>query len=841
MFRAFVLAVFMCLAGTTAAWDDGWLRYAPLANLQRAQYASNFSAICVTQQQQQQQPLSLVLNNTAAELSRGLKGLLALALPPPVRLAADCAASSAGGEIILTSAGRAADSKASEGYTAKSASCGGSSSSSACTCISAASDTGVLYGAFALLRRLQTVAATAEPMAPASAMPDVTEAPASALRLWDLWDNLDGSVERGYAGRSIFDWSALPAIVSPRYSDYARLLASTGVNGAAFVNVNACKDGNSKLLGSDSLAKLAVVARIFAGWGVSCYLTPCFASPMDVGGLKTADPLDASVQAWWRATAATLRAIIPSFRGWLIKADSEGEPGPSTYHRNQSQGANMLATALAPVNGTLLWRAFEYGGGGDRATRAYDTFAPYDGEFLDNVVLQIKNGPLDFQVREPASALFGAGLRAASGEPLRLLLELQATQEYLGQAKALALLAPQWEYYLGFPLGFDAKTGAGGALRDVVTDVATGAGMAAVSNFGSDPSWAGITPMANAYAFGRMAWDPHALPAAAVLHEWVAQTWGGADATVLHEIADMGQQSWRVFENYTSPLGVGFCEGSDHQHADPNQRNSDYLHADGSGIGYDRTAATGSGYIAQYPSSVAALFEELSVCPQEQLLFMHHVPWDHTLNSSSSSGGGGGGGGSDGGSSGMSLIQYLYASHGNGVAAVASFGARWAALAGRPGMDTTRHASVMAMLGGQLEDAKKWCSTMAKFFEDKSGIKPAHGSADALCNPPAPPAPPTPPPSPTPAPPPGSFTEHVGAYCAITGTSARRVYDKKGRTLAECEGACAADAACTCFDFDTGDGGECRYIEGQGKVTKSSSKDRDAYVRDSHDYAYAYA
>ena len=770
-----------------------------------AEHAGSLASICVQQQVQQQQQqaprtttdLSAVLNNTVAELSRGLMGLFALAAPPPVRVAADCLAASGGGEVVLASAGAAADSRASEGFSLASVGCGGSSGN--CTLVRSSSDAGVLYGMFALLRRLQTGQGAAVGEA-------LREAPACRLRLWDLWDNTDESIERGYAGKSVFNWSDLgKGIVSARYSDYARLLASVGLNGAAFLNVNACGHGNDALLGDAALAKLAVVARIFAGWGVQFYLTPCFASPIKVGGLATADPNDAAVRAWWATTALTLRARIPTFRGLLIKADSEGDPGPATYGRNQSEGANMLAAALAPVGGTVLWRAFEYGGAGDRATLAYKTFLPYDGEFLDNVVLQVKNGPLDFQAREAVSTLFGAGLTSASGAPLRLLLELQSTQEYLGQGRALAQLATQWEYYLGFPLASPY----GGALRDVVAG-AGGAGMAAVSNFGADADWAGGgagMAMANAYAFGRLAWDP-ALAAAAVLGEWVPMTWG-LDGAVREEVLDMSLSSWRVFENYTSPLGVGWCEGGDHFSPGPDARNSAYLHADASGIGYDRTTTTGSGYIGQYPPATAALFEDLGACPQEQLLFMHHVAWNYTLR----------GGGA-------SLIDYLYASHGAGVTAVAGYGARWAALAGRPGMDDARHAAVASMLRGQLGDAQHWCSAMASFFEAKSGIKPQQG-ASALC---APSMPPTPVPPPIP---PSDFTEVKKAFCSISGTSAKRVYDQKGVTQAQCEAGCAADAACTCFDFkdsslaqDT----ECRYIEGKGKV-KASDTGKNAFTR----------
>jgi alpha-glucuronidase len=532
-----------------AVWDKGWLRYDPVGG-----YGGALSSICL--QAVPTVPIPAVLNSTVGELQRGLEGLLALTALPPVRVAVECISScTTSGELILTSGGKAGwDSvtTADEGHTLRTTSCSADGSLT-CTLLSSASDRGLLYGAFALLRRLQTNQSI-------SAL-NVTDAPQSSLRVWNLWDNYDGSIERGYAGRSIFQWEDLPATVSPRLADYARLLASAGINQVAMLNVNACAGGNDQLLSAAILrGKLALVAGIFAKWGLGFFITACFASPIHVGGLKTADPEEQSVQEWWRATSALVKSAIPSFQGYLMKADSEGNPGPATYHRNQSQGANMLARALAPVGGTMLWRAFEYGGKGDRATLAAETFVPYDGEFDENVVLQVKNGPLDFQAREPGQALFGAMTKT------RVLMEVQATQEYLGQTRALAQLASQWEYYLRFPVANPVVNAADGAITtvaDVVTSESIGAGMAAVSNFGNDSAWAGTMAMANAFSFGRQAWAPRTARAEDVLGEWVAMTWG-LDPAVNREVLAMSKVSWEVFENYTSPLGVGFCEGGDH-------------------------------------------------------------------------------------------------------------------------------------------------------------------------------------------------------------------------------------------------------------------------------------
>ena len=355
-------------------WNQGWLRYDPvtihLGSARVDEYQASLSSICIQNANTQ---VSSILNSTAKELQRGLSGILSLSVPPPVRVAANCATQAAAGEIRIVSEGNAVTDKASEGFSLKTTGCGkdlGQNESDACVQISSATDRGALTGAFSLLRHLQTNQSVSSL--------DISQTPAAALRIWDLWDNYDRSVERGYGGLSVFDWTEISkGHISERYTDFARLLASVGINAIAFLNVNACGNDNQMLLSSDTLDNLAVVANIMSEWGIDFIITPCFASPKLVGKLKTADPLDAGVRSWWNNISLTIATRIPTFKGFLIKADSEGEPGPGTYGRNQSQGANMLAEALSPINASVFWRAFEYSGPGDRATLAYKTFIPY--------------------------------------------------------------------------------------------------------------------------------------------------------------------------------------------------------------------------------------------------------------------------------------------------------------------------------------------------------------------------------------------------------------------------------------------------------------------------------
>lgn len=576
------------------------------------------------------------------------------------------------------------------------------------TVVLASSGAGLLHG----LHHVARDAAT-HPGRTDHAPADELHSPAQAVRMLDHWDNVDvhdvmGQVERGYAGGSLFyDRGALRTDLS-RAEEYARLLGSIGINRVGLNNVNV-HAREARLL-TDGLPDVARLAAVFRPHGIRVHLSVSFAAPRTVGGLPTADPLDPDVQRWWAdATAAVYRAV-PDFGGYVVKADSEGQPGPFAYGRDHADGANLLARALAPFGGTVFWRAFVYDHhqdwrdrSTDRARAAYDHFAPLDGRFDENVVLQVKHGPLDFQTREAVSPVIAAMPRT------RLAVELQVTQEYTGQQRHACYLAPWWHEILGFrPWGEGAT----------VADVATGDGpggrpgaLVAVSNVGDDPFWTGHPlAQANLYAFGRLAWDPTLAPET-VLDEWAGLTFG-ADPEVragLHAVLD---DSWRTYESYTAPLGVGFMVQPGH-HYGPSVDGYEYSpwgtyhFADRDGIGVDRTRATGTGYTGQYPAPWRDVYEDLATCPDELLLFFHHVPYGHVLHS------------------GSTVVQHVYDTHVAGVERVEEMVATWAALAGRVPGDV--HARVTERLDEQLRSAREWRDQVMTYVFRKSGVPDARG------------------------------------------------------------------------------------------------------------------
>jgi len=553
---------------------------------------------------------------------------------------------------------------------------------------------GALYGVFALLREI-SIGTDVESL-------DIKDSPAYKLRMINHWDNMDGKIERGYAGNSIFFKDGRIVDDMTRVHDYARLLASVGINAVSINNVNVGKQ-ETKLITKELLPDVARIANVFRDYGIRLYLSINFASSIVIGGLGTADPLDASVRQWWRDTADLIYSYIPDFGGFVVKADSEFQPGPFTYGRDHADGANMLAEALMPHGGTVVWRCFVYNclmdwrdRKSDRAKAAYDTFKPLDGAFADNVVLQIKHGPMDFQVREPVSPLFGVMPNT------NISAEFQITQEYTGQQKHLCYLAPIWKETLDFDTYADGK----GSL--VSQRICAAAG---VSNVGDSLCWTGH-PLAHAnlYAFGRLSWDP-SLSSEQIADEWARLTFG-SDRTVVDIVTSMLVESRDIYEQYTAPLGIGWMVNPGH-HYGPNPdgyeypRWGTYHYADHMGIGVDRTIASGTGYTAQYAKPVCEIYDSIKTCPDELLLFFHHVPYTHILKS------------------GKTVIQHIYDSHFDGVERAMALKEKWGGLKGK--VDEDIFAEVLSRLDTQINDAIEWRDVINTYFYRKSWIKDERG------------------------------------------------------------------------------------------------------------------
>jgi alpha-glucuronidase len=569
--------------------------------------------------------------------------------------------------------------------------------------IAGGTEAGCLYGAFALLRRI----------AVGGPHPDVsTEQPAAAVRVLQHWDNLDGSVERGYAGRSIFFDQGEVSTDQSRLADYARLLASVGISLVTPNNVNV-DAAAMELLTGRHLGRLAAVAATLRRFGVRLLLSVGFASPVVLGQLPSADPADPAVSRWWARTIAEVYEHIPDLWGVVVKADSESRPGPHSYGRSHADGANMLARALAPYHGNVLWRCFVYDcaqdwrdTARDRARAAFDEFAPLDGQFDENVLLQVKTGPMDFQVREPASPLLGAMPRTSQ------LAEVQLTQEYTGQQVHLCYLVPSWKAALDFD---PRAAGPGSTVADLVLRGREGdparAGMAGVANVGTDPNWTGHPlAQANLYGFGRLAWDP-ALSAEQIAAEWSRLTFGPDDDTA-QTVTSMLTASWPAYESYTAPLGLGWLVTPGH-HDGPSpdgyeySRWGAYHRADSRGVGVDRSVATGTGFAGQYREPWRSVFEDPARCPEELLLFFHRVDYARRL------------------SSGRSLIQHIYDAHFDGVSAVEDLLAAWRRLRDR--IDVVRFASVERRLEAQLRGAQEWRDVVNAYFHRHSGIPDERG------------------------------------------------------------------------------------------------------------------
>ena len=553
--------------------------------------------------------------------------------------------------------------------------------------IAANSDAGVLYGTFHFLRLIQ--------MHQNISALSVGSAPKTKIRLLNHWDNLNRSVERGYAGLSLWDWKSLPDSVDPRYTDYARANASIGINGSVLTNVNA----NALVLTKEYLGKIAAIANIFRPYNIKVYLTARFSAPIEIGKLETADPLDPEVIDWWKKKAGEIYELIPDFGGFLVKANSEGQPGPQNYNRSHADGANLLADAVAPYSGIVMWRAFVYDNNvpDDRAKQAYNEFVPLDGKFRKNVIIQVKNGPVDFQPREPFHPLFGAMPKTP------LMPEFQITQEYLGASVHLVFLAPLYEECLKSDTYARGKGSLVAKVIDGTLDNHELTAIAGVSNIGNARNWTGHPfAQANWYAFGRLAWDPY-MNSADIADEWIRMTFTNNNEAV-ERIRKMMLDSREIAVNYMTPLGLHHIMYSGHHYGpgpwvDRGRKDwtSVYYHrADSSGIGFDRTSK-GSDAVAQYFQPVRDIFENIETCPENLLLWFHHVPWDYKLKS------------------GRTLWDELCLRYDGGVKSVRWLQDEWDK--SKEFIDSERFEEVRALLIKQERDAKIWRDGCILYFQ----------------------------------------------------------------------------------------------------------------------------
>jgi len=681
---ACVTVALQLFLGASTKAEDGyrlWLRYELLPKQMIAVYRPRVTSVVVTGK-------SASLNAIRSELVEGCTGLLGKPVAVADTVVHDGAivVGTPTSSSLISGLGwqRQLAGLGTEGFRIRSFKLGHHS----VTIIASNGEAGALYGAFYFLRLMQT-------LQPIDNL-DVSEKPRLQLRVLDHWDNLDGSIERGYAGRSLWDWKALPEKVDPRLRDYARANASVGINGTTLNNVNA----NSQILTPEYLRKVAAVADVFRPYGLRVYLSPRFSAPIELGGLKTADPLDPEVAAWWRKKSDEIYKMIPDFGGFLVKANSEGQPGPRTYNRNHVDGANMMAAALAPHNGVVIWRAFVYDAkpGYDRAAAAYDNLQPFDGQFASNVLLQVKNGPIDFQPREPFHPLFGAMPKT------QLVLEVQLTQEYLGFSNHLVFLPQMWREIL------DSDTYANGPAS-TVRKVIDGSlyhqrltGMAGVANTGSDRNWTGHHfAQANWYGFGRLAWNPD-LPSRRIAEEWINMTFTH-DVKAVGTINRLMLESHEAVVDYMTPLGLHHIMWGGHHYGpapwwntfDRDDWNPVYYHrADERGLGFDRTE-TGSNAVSQYHAPVRDRFANLNTCPENFLLWFHHVPWDYRMRS------------------GRTMWDELALHYQRGVDWTRTTRKEWDALAGV--IDSERHAEVAKKLAIQERDAIWWRDAVLLYFQ----------------------------------------------------------------------------------------------------------------------------
>jgi len=701
--RAFLrclMLLVLVIPAVPALAEDGyelWLRYRTIEEPWLTQYRTSLAAIVANDR-------TATLRAAQAELERGLSGLLGSEIDvkneatPGALIFGTPQSSPAIARLKLD-----LQALGPEGYAIRSVNLGSTGNATAIA-IAANSDIGVLYGAFHLLRLLQTRQSLADL--------NVTATPAVRHRVLNHWDNLDRTVERGYSGQSLWDWHKLPAYLDPRYTDYARANASLGINGTVLNNVNA----KALSLTAPYLHKAAALANVFRPYGIRVYLSARFSAPIEIGGLATADPLDPAVQSWWKSKADEIYRLIPDFGGFLVKANSEGQPGPQDYGRTHAQGANMLADAVAPHGGIVMWRAFVYSNEQpeDRAKQAYNEFVPLDGQFRNNVLLQVKNGPIDFQPREPFHPLFGAMPKTP------LMMEFQITKEYLGFATHLVYLGTMYEETLQSdtcraecvnPGGVGVRRSVAQGKGSTVARVIDGSlhryaltGMAGVANIGTDRNWSGSHfDQANWFAYGRLAWNPND-SAKRIAEEWARMTFTN-DAAFVEPVVEMMMSSHEAAVDYMTPLGLHHLMARGH-HYGPGpwveggpraDWTSVYYHrADEVGIGFDRTK-TGSNAVAQYAPPVAKIFADRERIPDKFLLWFHHVPWDERMRS------------------GRTLWAELVHRYSRGVDAVGGMRKTWSALAAH--VDPERHAQVAAFLEIQEKEAKWWRDASIAYFQ----------------------------------------------------------------------------------------------------------------------------
>lgn len=557
--------------------------------------------------------------------------------------------------------------------------------------ITGKTDIGVLYGVFNFLRLMQTNKSIENL--------NIVDSPKINIRMLNHWDNLDRTVERGYAGFSLWNWQKLPGFIDHRYVDYARANASIGINGTVLTNVNA----NALILTPQYLEKVEALAKIFRPFGLKVYLTARFSAPIEIGGLKTADPYDAEVINWWKEKAKEIYARIPDFGGFLVKANSEGQPGPQNYGRNHVDGANMLADAVAPFGGIVMWRAFVYSEHdfSDRAKQAYAEFVPYDGQFRNNVIVQVKNGPIDFQPREPFHPMFGAMPKTP------MMMEFQITQEYLGFSTHLVYLPKLYQEVLESDTYRKGKGSTVAKVIDGSLDNYKITGMAGVSNIGNDINWTGHPfAQANWYGFGRLAWNPY-LDSGTVAEEWLRCTFSN-DENFVNPIKEMMLKSRETVVNYMTPLGLHHIMDTGH-HYGPGpwvsnlsrpEWNPVYYHkADKNGIGFDRSK-TGSNATEQYAPEVANMFDDVATCPEKYLLWFHHLSWDYKLKN------------------GRTLWDGIALKYQEGVDEVATMEATWDKM--RPYVDEQRFEEVQMLLNIQYKEAKWWRDACLLYFQQFS-------------------------------------------------------------------------------------------------------------------------